>query len=53
MNLLGIENSEQVRNAIARLLPEGTTDAAVLATIRDMRRAWLERFGDDPFFADD
>jgi hypothetical protein len=53
MNLLGIENSEQVRNAIARLLPEGTTDAAVLATIRDMRRAWLERFGDDPFFAED
>lgn len=53
MNLLGIEGSEQIRTAIGRLLPEGTTDAAVLATIRHMRRAWLERFGDDPFFAED
>jgi hypothetical protein len=53
MNLLGIEGSEQVREAIRRLLPEGTGDAAVVATIRQMRRAWLERFGDDPFFAED
>lgn len=53
MNLLGIEGSEQIREAIKRLLPEGTDDAAVVATIRQMRRAWLERFGDDPFFAED
>jgi hypothetical protein len=53
MNLLGIEGSEPVREAIKRLLPEGTDDAAVVATIRQMRRAWLERFGDDPFFAED
>lgn len=53
LNLLGIEGSEQVRDAIRRLLPEGTTDAAVVATIRQMRRSWLDRFGDDPFFAED
>lgn len=53
MNLLGIEGSEPVRMAISSLLPEGTTGAAVLATIRQMRRAWMERFGDDPFFAED
>jgi hypothetical protein len=50
--LLGMENSERVRAAIAGLLPPGTTDAAVVATIRQMRRRWLELFGDDPFFAE-
>ena len=51
--LLGMENSERVRAAIASLLPPGTPDAAVAATIRHMRRRWLELFGDDPFFAED
>jgi hypothetical protein len=50
--LLGMENNERVRAAIAGLLPPGTTDAAVVATIRQMRRRWLELFGDDPFFAE-
>jgi hypothetical protein len=50
--LLGMEGSEQVRAAIARLLPPGTPDAAVVATVRQMRRRWLELFGDDPFFAE-
>ena len=36
-----------------RLLPPGTPDAAVVATIRQMRRRWLELYGDDPFFAED
>lgn len=53
LNLLGLEGSEPVRAAIARLLPDGTSKAVVVATIRQMRRAWLERFGDDPFFAED
>ena len=51
--LLGMERSERVRAAIASLLPPGTPDAAVAATIRQMRRRWLELFGDDPFFAED
>jgi hypothetical protein len=51
--LLGMESSEQVRAGIAGLLPPGTPDAAVVATIRLMRRIWLERYGDDPFFAED
>jgi hypothetical protein len=51
--LLGMENSDRVRAAIATLLPPGTTDAAVTATIRQMRRRWLELYGDDPFFAED
>ena len=50
--LLGMENNERVRAAIASLLPPGTTDRAVIATIRQMRRRWLELFGDDPFFAE-
>ena len=49
--LLGMENNERVRAAVATLLPPGTPDAAVAATIRQMRRRWLELFGDDPFFA--
>ena len=51
--LLGMENSERVRAAIAGLLPPGTPDAAVAATIRQMRRRWLELYGDDPFFGED
>ena len=51
--LLGMENSERVRAAIATLLPPGTPDAAVAATVRQMRRRWLELYGDDPFFAED
>lgn len=50
--LLGMENNERVRAAVATLLPPGTPDAAVAATIRQMRRRWLELFGDDPFFAE-
>jgi hypothetical protein len=51
--LLGMENSDRVRAAIASLLPPGTPDPAVAATIRQMRRRWLELYGDDPFFAED
>jgi hypothetical protein len=51
--MLGIEGSEQVRAGIAGLLPAGTSEEAVVATIRLMRRRWLERYGDDPFFAED
>ena len=51
--LLGMENSERVRAAVASLLPPGTPDAAVAATVRQMRRRWLELYGDDPFFAED
>jgi hypothetical protein len=51
--LLGMEGAEQVRTAIASLLPAGTSDEAVVATIRQMRRRWLELYGDDPFFAED
>jgi hypothetical protein len=50
--LLGMEGSEPVRAAIAGLLPPGTSDAAVVATVRQMRRRWLELYGDDPFFAE-
>jgi hypothetical protein len=52
LSLLGMEGSEPVRAAIARLLPPGTPDDAVIATVRQMRRRWLELFGDDPFFAE-
>jgi hypothetical protein len=50
--LLGIEGSEPVRNAIAALLPPRTPAEAVVATIRQMRRRWLELYGDDPFFVE-
>jgi hypothetical protein len=50
--LLGMEGSEPVRAAIVGLLPPGTSDAAVVATVRQMRRRWLELYGDDPFFAE-
>ena len=51
--LLGMEGAEQVRMAIASLLPPGIPEGAVVATIRQMRRRWLELYGDDPFFAED
>ena len=51
--LLGMENSERVRTAVASLLPAGTPEPAIAATIRQMRRRWLELYGDDPFFAED
>jgi hypothetical protein len=51
--LLGMEGSEPVRAAIGRLLPPGTSEAAVVATVRQMRRRWLELYGDDPFFAEE
>jgi hypothetical protein len=51
--LLGIEGAEPVRAAIAGLLPPGTPESAVIATIRLMRRRWLDLYGDDPFFAED
>ncbi len=47
-----MEGSDRVRAAVASLLPPGTTEAAVVATIRQMRRRWLELYGDDPFFAE-
>jgi hypothetical protein len=47
-----MEGSEPVRAAIASLLPPGTSDGAVVATVRQMRRRWVELFGDDPFFAE-
>lgn len=53
LSLLGIEGSEQVRATIASLLPAGTSEAQVIATIRLMRRRWLVIFGNDPFFAED
>jgi len=53
LSLLGIEGAEPVRAAVASLLPAGTADEAVTATIRQMRRRWLELYGDDPFFAED
>jgi hypothetical protein len=52
LSLLGIEGSEQVRRAIASLLPAGTTEDEVVATIRQMRRRWLDLYGDDRFFAE-
>jgi hypothetical protein len=51
--LLAMEGSEPVRAAIVGLLPPGTSEAAIVATIRQMRRRWLELYGDDPFFAED
>ena len=53
LSLLGIEGAEPVREAITRLLPAGTPPEAVLATIRLMRRRWLDIYGDDHFFAED
>lgn len=53
LTLLGMEKSERVRAAVASLLPPATPDERVAATIRQMRRRWLDLFGDDPFFAED
>lgn len=53
LTLLGMESSERVRAAVGSLLPVGTPEAHVSATIRQMRRRWLELYGDDPFFAED
>ena len=53
LGLLGVESSEQVIEAFARLLPAGTSRDAVAATVRLMRRRWLEVYGNDPFFAED
>jgi hypothetical protein len=50
--LLAMEASEPVRTAIVGLLPPGTSEAAIVATIRQMRRRWLELYGDDLFFAE-
>ncbi len=52
LNLLGAESSEKMRSAVASLLPPTVDDATVAATIRLMRRAWLDLYGDDPFFAE-
>ena len=53
LGLLGVESSEHVIDAFARLLPPGTSRQAVVASVRLMRRRWLEIYGDDPFFAED
>lgn len=53
LGLLGIESSEQVIEAFGRLLPPGTSRETVVATVRLMRRRWLEIYGNDPFFAED
>lgn len=53
LSMLGVEGSERVRSGIASLLPAGSTDEQVVATIRLMRRTWLEVYGDDLFFAED
>ncbi len=50
--LLGMEGSEPVRAAITSLLPPGTPEIGVVATVRQMRRRWLDLYGDDPFFAE-
>src|SRR5436190_18184580 len=51
--LLGVEGSEKVRTGLATVMPPGTPEVVVIATLRLMRRRWLERYGDDPFFAED
>lgn len=51
--LLGMETSDRILTAVASLLPRGTPTPAVVATVRQMRRRWLELYGDDPFFAED
>jgi hypothetical protein len=53
LGLLGTESSERVRLSVASLLPPGVSDETVTATIRQMRRSWLDIYGDDPFFAED
>jgi hypothetical protein len=53
LGLLGVESSEQIRSTVASLLPAGTPEPVLTATIRQLRRSWLDVFGDDPFFAED
>ena len=53
LGLLAVESSESVVEAFGRLLPAGTSERSIVATVRLMRRRWLEIYGDDPFFAED
>lgn len=53
LGLLGLEGSEPMRVAIGSVLPAGTPPDVVVSTIRQMRRRWLELYGDDPFFAEE
>jgi hypothetical protein len=53
LGLLGVESSEQVRGTVASLLSADTPEPVLTATIRQMRRSWLDVYGDDPFFAED
>jgi len=53
LGLLGVESSEQVQATVASLLPPDTPEQVLKATIRQMRRSWLDVYGDDPFFAED
>ena len=53
LGLLAVESSESVVEGFRKLLPAHTSEAAVVATVRLMRRRWLEIYGDDPFFAED
>jgi hypothetical protein len=53
LGLLGVESSEQIRSTVASLLPAGTPEPILTATIRQLRRSWLDVYGDDPFFAED
>ena len=53
LSLLGVEGSEQIRTGLAGVMPPGTPESVVVATLRLMRRRWVERYGDDPFFAED
>src|SRR4029077_13835936 len=41
LSLLGVEGSEQIRTGLAALMPPGTPDSVVVATLRLMRRRWL------------
>lgn len=53
LGLLGVESSEQIRSTVAALLPPRTPEPVLTATIRQLRRSWLDVYGDDPFFAED
>ena len=53
LGLLAAESSAAIVDGFRKLLPPETPDAAVVATVRLMRRRWLDVYGDDPFFAED